>query len=222
MVDAHNEDEPARPANWGPSDNLNALLPVVAFVGLNSYKGLGWAIAGTTVASLFAMWRRWKTGQGIGKFIPILAASLIIRGAIGIITDSKDVYFGTGIALKVMVAMALVGSVMVGKNALARLAPYGLPLTRSTTEHPIYISTTARLTLGWAGFLLITSLFDMWLLSQSSANGFVIIRFLVSWPISTASLGVAMFWASRQLAQIPGFPGMLALLEQQAAATKEH
>jgi intracellular septation protein A len=209
-------DEPAaRPSTWGPTDSFNSLLPVVAFVALNSLFGLSWAIVGTTVASLYAMWHRYRRGLGIGVFIPIVAVVLVLRAVIGIVTDSEDVYFGTGIALKFLMAVGLVISVLVKRNAVGSMAPYALPLPASTLHHPVYRSTTAGLTLIWAAYLALSGVFDIWLLSESSANGFVIIRFLVSWPLSTATLTGAMLWASRRLNQIPGFPGLLVLLDKQ-------
>ena len=210
--DAH---APSRPATWGPSDSFNSVLPVIAFVGLNSFFGLKWAIVGTTVASLYAMAHRYRRGLGIGVFIPVVAAVLVIRAVIGIVTDSKDVYFGTGIALKFLMVIGLVGSVLVKRNVVAWAAPFAIPIPASTLHHPVYRSTTAGLSLVWAGYLFLSGLFDIWLLSASSANGFVIVRFLVSWPFSTATVVAAMVWASRRLNQIPGFPGLLVLLDQQ-------
>lgn len=206
---------PVRPPSWGPSDSINSLLPVIAFVALNSLWGLSWAIVGTTVASLYAMWHRRRRGLGVGVFVPLVAVILVARAVIGIVTDSEDVYFGTGIAVKFLMAAGIVGSVLIRRDVVATLAPFVVPLPRSTLAHPIYRSTTSVLSLVWATYLALSGAFDIWLLSESSANGFVIIRFLVSWPVSTGATAIAMVWANRRLNQIPGFPGLVTLLEHQ-------
>ncbi|MDH3753776.1 MAG: DUF3159 domain-containing protein [Acidimicrobiia bacterium] len=210
----------ARPPSWGPSDSFNSLLPVLAFLGLNSLFGLGWAIAGTTATSLYAAWSRRSRGLDIGWFIPVIALVLIARATAGIITDSEDVYFGIGIGLKFATVAALVGSVVIRRNAVGFLAPYVIAFETSTVTHRIYRSTTSVLTLIWAVFLTVTAVFDIWLLANSSANGYVLIRFLVSWPLSTVTFATAIVWASRRLAQIPGFPGLLSLLEAQVEAQR--
>lgn len=221
--DKHEDHNPTRPASWGPTDSFNSLLPVIAFVALNSLAGLKWAIVGTTVGSLYAMYNRHRRGLGVGLFVPVVAAVLVLRAVIGIVTDSEDVYFGTGIGLKFLIAIGLVVSVAVNRNAVGRLAPYAIEFPPSTLSHDLYRSTTAGLTLMWATFLVLTGAFDVWLLRESSANGFVIIRFLVSWPLSMGGTIGAMLWANQRLNQIPGFPGLVALLETQmetAAASR--
>ena len=71
-------------------------MPIVLFVGLNRLAGLGWAVLGATVWSIKAVVGRRRRGEAVGKFLPILVGYLVVRGIIGILTDSDAVYFGIG------------------------------------------------------------------------------------------------------------------------------
>ena len=64
---------------------------------------------------------------------------------------------------------------------------------------------------------LVSSAFDVWLYNNSSVSGYLTIRFFVNWPFTTLVLFGAFAYLGRELAKIPGFPGMNALLEMRMA-----
>jgi len=193
-------------------------MPVLLFLVLNKTLGLGWAIGGATAWSVKAAISRRRRGLPIGRLLPIITAYLVARGLVGIITDSEDVYFGIGIGTKYAVGLALIGSVIAGRDVVGWAAPFLFGFDEATQRHPIYRSTTRTITLVAAAFELISATFDVWLLNNSSANQYVLIRFLVSWPLGMVAFLGSLAYAARRFAAIPGFPGVLALLEQQVEA----
>jgi len=210
------------PEGGSPTASFEAILPVALFLLLNRFLGLGWAIAGATVGSAFSLVRRQRNGIPIGKFLPIVMALIIGRGLIGIITDSETVYFGLGIATKYAIAAGLVISVLIGKNAVARLAPYAFGFGPAVTEHKSYLSATARITLVGALYYLCSATFDIWLLGSGSTERYLLVRTLVNWVVSSGVLVGCTLYLSRRLAEIDGFPGLMPIfeerVEQQAAA----
>ena len=184
---------------------------------LNSTVGLAWAIVGATGWSIKIAVTRRRRGLTIGKFLPIVLGYLILRGLAGVITDSEAVYFGIGIAGKIVIGLVLLGSVLVGRNLASRYVPLAFPFDESTRAHPRFDQTMVRLTVVAALFELLTSVWDIWLFNNSSANGFVIIRFAVGWPLGTVVVIGCFLYVHASLSKIPDFEGLPAVLERVAA-----
>ena len=77
-----------------------SVMPIILFIIFNRVFGLASAIIAATVWSVAISIRRLRNGYRIGKFIPIITAGIVVRGVIGIISDSEAVYFGIGIGTK--------------------------------------------------------------------------------------------------------------------------
>lgn len=210
---------PPPPSMWA---SLEGIFPVVAFMVLNSVAGLGWAIAGATVVSLWSAISRRRRGVPIGRFLPIIMVIIIGRGAIGIITDSEAVYFGLGIASKFAIAAALAISVAIGKAAVGYLAPYVLGFDDETQQHRSYRSAMAHITVIGAIYYLISASFDIWLFNNASTNQYVLVRFIVNWVFTTGAIVGSAIYLNRRLQEIPGMPSLMTVVEdritEQAAA----
>ena len=69
--------------------------------------GLAQAIVAATVWSVAISIRRYRNGHPIGKFILIVTAGIVIRGVIGIITDSEAVILELELELKLLWELGL-------------------------------------------------------------------------------------------------------------------
>ena len=194
---------------------LDSVMPIVLFIGLNRLAGLGWAVLGATAWSVKVAVGRYRRGEAVGKFLPILVAYLVVRGIIGILTDSEAVYFGIGIGTKACIGAALIATSLIGRPFLGRVLHLVLPVDRSVRGHAAYGRMVSRLTIVWGAWLLATSAWDTWLFNQTSADGYVLIRALVGWPTGIVLTLGAFWYADRALRAVPGFPGLLHLLEEQ-------
>lgn len=190
-------------------------MPIVLFVGLNRLAGLGWAVLGATVWSIKAVVGRRRRGEAVGKFLPILVGYLVVRGIIGILTDSEAVYFGIGIGTKACIGVALIVTSLAGRPFLGRVLHLALPIDRTTRVHPAYLRMTSRLTVALGVWQLITSTWDIWLFRQTSTDGYVLIRALVGWPTGILLTFLGFWYADRALRAVPDFPGLMHLLEEQ-------
>jgi hypothetical protein len=195
---------------------LDSVMPVLLFVGLYRAAGLAWAIVGATGWSVKTAVNRRRRGLKIGWFVPVVVGALVVRGVIGIVTDSETVYVGTGIAGKFLIALALVGSVVIGRAAVAQVAPAVFPFPRSVQAHALYRSTMVHLTFGAAVYYVISGGIDIWIYNQSSIEGYMIIRLVVGWPFGMLAFALGFLYAGRRLNRIPGFVGMAHLLEDAA------
>ncbi len=206
--------EPVRPDPTRPDRTrvLDSVLPIALFIGLERVWGLTAGVAGATLWSIRIVVGRRRRGEEVGRYLPILVAYLVARAVVGIVTDSEAVYFGIGIGTKAAIGAALIATVVVGRPFLARYAHLVVPFDRATRDHPRYRQVMGHLTVGLGCYQFLTSAWDVWLFNRTSASGYVLIRFLVGWPVGTLASLVAFAWADRALRKVPGFPGILDLL----------
>jgi hypothetical protein len=200
------------------SGALDSFIQVAAFILLDRFVGLPWAIAGATLWALKATYSKHRKGLGIGWLLPTTTLYLIARGTIGIITDSRAAYFGIGIGTKFLIGLGLIGSVVIGKGLAANYVHKVLPFPDEVRAHRIYRSVMNQLTVLAGCYEIASAGSDIWLYNHSSKGGFVLIRILVNWVSAFVCMFGAIFYADARLKRIPGFGGLLELAE----ATLEH
>jgi hypothetical protein len=212
--------QPTRPVAFGLSSSggLDSVISVAAFMIANRLGGLGWAIAASTTWSLKAAITRRRKGMAIGKLLPITTAVLLIRGIVGIVTDSKAIYFGSGIAIQAAIGLGLIISALIGRSVIGEIAPRVLPFPPHVAAHPLFRSTMARLTIVAGVYELTKSGWDVFIYNNASTNGFVLMRFLAGWLTGVIAITGSIIWADRRLKRIEGFDGMLPMLESMTPA----
>ena len=100
------------------------------------------------------------------------------------------------------------------RNGVGYALPYLVPLDRDTKAHPEYRAATRQISIGVALVVFASVGFDIWLLQNASINKFVLIRLGVNWGLSILTLLMVALYLDRRLRRIPGFPGMMPLIEQ--------
>jgi hypothetical protein len=200
------------------SGGMDSVISVALFMVANRLGGLGWAIAASTTWSLKAAITRRRKGVAIGKLLPITTGVLLIRGIVGIVTDSKAIYFGSGIAIQAAIGLALIISAVVGRSVIGEIAPRVLPFPPHVAAHPIFRSTAARVTIIAGVYELAKSGWDVWIYNNASTNGFVLMRFLAGWLSGVIVIAGSIIYAERRLKRIEGFDGMLPMLESMTPA----
>ena len=192
---------------------IDSVAPVAIFLLLNRFAGLGWAVAGATVWGVQASVRRTRRGEAIGKLLPLLIVYLLVRGLIGIITDSEDVYFGIGIATKAAIGLGLIGTVIFRRSFLSQVLPIVLPFKAETIKHKVFSRVMAQMTVVLGLYQILTSIWDIWLYRQTSVDGYVVIRTLVGFPAGFIASLLGVFYIDRSLRRADGFKGFVDLLE---------
>jgi hypothetical protein len=208
MNDSRNAIEPNSNRNW------DSLLPILLFIVLNRFFGLAWGVIGATLWGIKAVVGRYRRGEMIGRYLPGLIAYLVVRGLIGVITDSEAVYFGIGIGTKALIGVALIATVFSKRSFVERFMHYVIPFDHAVRGHEIYRRATSRLTVIAGVWQFITSAWDIWLFRQTSVDGYLIIRTLVGWPAATVAILGSLFYLNRAMRDIPGFTSVFETLEQ--------
>jgi len=192
---------------------IDSVAPIAIFLLLNRFAGLGWAVGGATVWGLQATVRRSRRGEAIGKFLPLLIVYLLVRGLIGIITDSEDVYFGIGIATKAAIGFGLIVTAILKRSFLSQVLPTVLPFKAETIKHKIFSRVMAQMTVVLGLYQILTSIWDVWLYRHTSVDGYVVIRNLVGFPAGFIASLIALLYIDRSLRKADGFKGFVDLLE---------
>ena len=208
------DSSPPAPSAPTRADLFDQYMPIVLFLVLNSVGGLVWAIGAMTLWAVKAQFSRYRRGLPLGRVMPIIVVYLLIRGTLGIIYDSEEVYFGIGISAKGLAAVALLVSAAMRRNAAGYALPFLVPIDRDTKAHPVYRAVTRRISAGVALVVFASVGFDTWLLQNASINKFVLIRLGVNWGLSILTLLAIGLYIDRRLRRIPGFPGLMPLLER--------
>lgn len=182
---------------WGSF--LASIAPSAAFLAINHWWGLVPGMAAASLVSLAAIWVRRAQGRGVGKLLPVSLAYVVLRGFAGVLTESEAVFFGFGIALSALIAVA------VGATAFTRMpvASYLLPMfvryRHLTPVHGVYRRVAAQVTLLWAAAELAITGWEAWHLSQVSAAEFVVARSVVAWPVMFVIVFLLVFYVRFRL-----------------------
>ena len=206
--------DPRKDIESNSNRNWDSLLPILLFIVLNRFFGLVWGVIGATLWGIKAVVGRYRRGEMIGRYLPVLIAYLVVRGVIGVITDSEAVYFGIGIGTKALIGVALIATVFSKRSFVERFMHYVIPFDQAVRGHEIYRRATSRLTVIACVWQFITSAWDIWLFRQTSVDGYLIIRTLVGWPAATVAILGALFYLNRAMRGIPGFTSVFETLEQ--------
>ncbi|MCY4162960.1 MAG: hypothetical protein OXE93_01895 [bacterium] len=206
--------QPPVPTTPTRADLFDQYMPIVLFLVFNNFVGLLWAIVAMTLWAIKAQVSRYRRGLPLGRVMPLVVAYLVVRGIVGIIFDSEEVYFGIGIGVKALAALALLVSAGLHRNVVGYVLPYIIHLDAAIVGHQLYRSTTRRITVVVAVVVSVSVGFDTWLLQNASTNEFVAIRLGVNWGLSVLTLVAVGIYLDRRLRKISGFGGLMALLER--------
>ncbi len=188
-----------------------SIMPIVLFIVFNRMLGLAQAIVAATVWSVAISIRRYRNGHPVGKFIPIVTAGIVIRGVIGIITDSEAVYFGIG--TKASVGIGLISTALLSRRYLTKQVKKFIYSNKFSTDDPAFQLGVNRVGCILGVALLVSSGFDIWLYNNASVDGYLIIRFFVNWVYTTAVIILVAYYLDREWGKIVGFPGISSLLK---------
>jgi hypothetical protein len=146
--------------------NLDQVMPVVLFLVFYNLVGTEAAVITATAWSVKAAYARRRRGLPIGAWLPLITGYLIVRAGITIAVErdlvdfgvsSEAVYFGIGFGTKMLIGLAIAGTIVVGRPLLAWLVPKLVRLDREVVADPRYVRTMANASWIAAGYEVIST-----------------------------------------------------------------
>ena len=169
---------------------LRSMLPTGVFLVFDDRFGLavGMIAASVTTVILLVLSRRGRAGIGI--LLPISLGFVVVKSIAGVITESTVVYFGAGVALSALVAIAVGATAFTKRPAASYAIPLVTPYRHLSPDHPVYRRVSAQVTAVLALAELGVTAWEAWHLAVSTASEFLAARTLMVWPV----MGVVIFF----------------------------
>jgi hypothetical protein len=200
---------------------VDGVVPVLLFVGVDAVAGLVWAMIAATGWAAGLATLRVVRRQRTGVVVWIALAYVLARGLAGILTQSKVVFFGPGVAQTGLIGLVFLVSVIARRPAVGYIAPIVYPFQDFVRAHPAYRRAMTHLTVMWAVYLLAHVGLDVWLLKSVSASAFLLIRSAVSWPMLLLLFVISLRYPRRVFRRVPELAPYVDAAESRADSAGE-
>jgi intracellular septation protein A len=122
---------------------------------------------------------------------------LTIRTLVGLLSGSVFAYFVQPVATTVVLAGVFLGSVVIGRPVIARLAHDFCPISYEVAKRPEIVRLFVGLTILWAGVHLLTAATTLGMLVSMSVPMFVAFKTVACLGITIAAIVITVTWALR-------------------------
>lgn len=183
----------------GPAYALRSLLPTAAFLIFDARFGLAAGMIAASITTVALLVLRRTRGAGIGMLLPISLGFVVVKAIAGVITESTVVYFGAGVALSALAAVAIGATAFTSRPLALYALPLVTPYRHLTSDHPVYRRVSAQVTAVVALAELAITSWEAWHLTVSSASEFVVARTLMAWPLMGAVIFFVIFYVRFRL-----------------------
>jgi hypothetical protein len=173
------------------------IVPAVLFFVLSSTIGPVVAMAAVLAWGYAAILRRVVCGERIPAILLLATLGLTTRTLVGLLSGSTFAYFLQPVATTVVLAGVFLGSVLIGRPVIARLAHDFCPITPEVAGRPGVVRLFVGLTILWAGVHLVTAATTFGMLVSMSVTTFVAIKTLTCLGITVGAIVITVAWALR-------------------------
>ena len=171
------------------------IFPAILFVVVLTVIGTGAAMIAVLAWSYGAILRRVLRGRRVPAILVLATLGLTIRTLVGLASGSTFAYFVQPIATTVALAALFIGSVVVGRPVIGRLADDFCPISPEVAGRPAVLRLFAGLTVLWAGVHVLTAVTTFGMLVSLSVPMFVTLKTIASFAITAAAIVVTVVWA---------------------------
>jgi hypothetical protein len=173
------------------------IVPAVLFLVLLATTNAMIAMAAVLAWGYVAVMRRVVRRQPVPAILMLATLGLTVRTLVGLLSGSTFAYFLQPIATTVVLAVVFLGSVVIGRPVIGRLAHDFCPIAPDLARRPAVTRLFAGLTVLWAGVHLLTAATTFGMLVSLSLPTFVALKTVTSFAITGAAVAVTVWWALR-------------------------
>lgn len=176
-----------------------SLAPSLVYLVAHATAGPTVAMVAASVAAAAAVLAGRRRGRRLGVIVPAQLVYLALRTMLGLMTGSDVLYFGSGLALSVLVALVVGATAFTPAPAAAHLIPLVTPYRHLQPTHDRYRRVAAQVTAAWATAELITIVFEARHLLHVGGAGFVQGRMTVAQPVMFLFVGLLISYVRARL-----------------------
>jgi hypothetical protein len=173
------------------------VIPAVLFFVIVTTIGPGVAMAAVLVWAYGAILRRVLRAERIPGILMLATLGLTMRTLVGLLSGSVFAYFVQPVATTVVLAGVFLGSVVIGRPVIARLAHDFCPISPEVAKRPEILRLFVGLTILWAGVHLLTAATTLGMLVSMSVPMFVAAKTVACLGITLAAIAITVTWALR-------------------------
>lgn len=177
---------------------LRSMLPTGVFLVFDGWLGLAAGMIAASIATVLLLVFR-RRGTGIGILLPISLGFVVVKAVAGVVTESPVVYFGAGVALSALIAIAIGATAFTKRPAASYVIPLVTPYRHLSPDHPVYRRVSAQITAVVALAELGVTTWEAWHLTVSTASEFVVTRTLMAWPVMGIVIFLVIFYVRFRL-----------------------
>jgi hypothetical protein len=174
-----------------------SLVPSAIFLIATATLGATLAMVAVLVWGYSTILRRAIVCRAVPPLLVLAMFGLTIKTLVGILSGSTFVYVLQPVATMVAVAAVFVGSLLLGRPLIARIAHDFCPIAPEVASRPAVIRLFAGLTALWASAQLCNAGATLGMLFSMPTNLFVVVKPAASLAISATAVVVTVWWALR-------------------------
>lgn len=182
-----------------PAYAVRSLLPTGAFLVFDHWLGLSAGMVAATITTVAFLVARRRRDAGIGILLPVSLGFVVVKAIAGVITESPVVYFGAGVAMSALAAIAIGATAFTQRPAASYALPLVTPYRHLTPDHPLYRRVSAQVTAVVALAELAITAWESWHLASATASEFLVARTLAAWPVMGGVIFFVIFYVRFRL-----------------------
>jgi uncharacterized protein DUF3159 len=174
-----------------------SLVPSFIFVVVTATMGATIAMIAVLVWGYSNILRRAIRGRAVPSVLVLAMIGLTIKTLVGIASGSTFAYFVQPVATTVAVAAVFLGSVVIGRPLIGRIAHDFCPITPEVASRPAVVRLFAGLTILWAVVQLCNAGATLGMLVSMPTTLFVVLKPAASLALSATAVTITVCWALR-------------------------
>jgi hypothetical protein len=173
------------------------IIPAILFyVLVVTVSGVA-AMIGALAWAAVAVGRRLVSRQAIPSILVLATLGLVVRTIVGLASGSMFFYFLQPLATTVVLGALFLGSVLIGRPVISRLAHDFCPIGDEVADRPAVVRLFVGLTILWAGVHLLTAATTFGMLVTLPVPTFIVLKTLTSFGITIAAIVLTVTWSIR-------------------------
>lgn len=189
----------SRVSRPGLTSALQSLIPTGVFLLFDGWLSLTAAMIAASATTIAFLVVRRRRGIGIGVLLPLSLGFVVVKAIAGVVTESSVVYFGAGMVLSALGAIAVGATAFTNRPAATYAIPLVTPYRHLSPDHPVYRRVSAQVTAFVALTELVLTSWEAWHLTVSTASQFLATRTLVAWPVMAIVIFFVIFYVRFRL-----------------------